>query len=88
MISLWPVYPDFLHEAFNKAFGDGLKDSSKRLTEKAWKDVLYKLLDNAVICPHCHEINFADMAQGGGKDALKIDDALAKVDEIVLGMLK
>lgn len=29
-----------------------------------------------------------DMAQGGGKDALKIDDALAKVDEIVLGMLK
>lgn len=64
LISLWPVYPDFLHEAFNKAFGDGLKDSSKRLTEKAWKDVLYKLLDNAVICPHCHEINFADMAQG------------------------
>ena len=29
-----------------------------------------------------------DMAQGGGKDALKIDDALAKVDEIILGMLK
>ena len=25
-----------------------------------------------------------DMAQGGGTDALKIDDALAKVDEIVL----
>ena len=24
-----------------------------------------------------------DMAQGGGKDAMKIDDALAKVDEIV-----
>ncbi len=29
-----------------------------------------------------------DMAQGGGKDALKIDDALSKVDEIVLGQLK
>ena len=27
-----------------------------------------------------------DMAQGGGKDALKIDDALAKVDEIVTAM--
>ena len=29
-----------------------------------------------------------DMAQGGGTDALKIDDALAKVDEIVSDMIK
>ncbi len=29
-----------------------------------------------------------DMAQGGGKDALKIDDALARVDEIVMSQLK
>lgn len=29
-----------------------------------------------------------DMAQGGGKDAMKIDDALAKVDEIVTSQLK
>ncbi len=29
-----------------------------------------------------------DMAQGGGKDALKIDDALAMVDDIVTGQLK
>ena len=29
-----------------------------------------------------------DMAQGGGKDALKIDDALAKVDDIVTEMIK
>ena len=29
-----------------------------------------------------------DMAQGGGTDAMKIDDALAKVDEIVLDMIK
>jgi alanyl-tRNA synthetase len=29
-----------------------------------------------------------DMAQGGGKDALKIDDALAKVDELVINMTK
>lgn len=28
-----------------------------------------------------------DMAQGGGKDVMKIDDALAKVDEIVLGQI-
>lgn len=29
-----------------------------------------------------------DMAQGGGKEASKIDDALAAVDDIVLGMIK
>ena len=29
-----------------------------------------------------------DMAQGGGTDALKIDDALAKVDEIVSDIIK
>ncbi len=29
-----------------------------------------------------------DMAQGGGKDALKIDDALAKVDEIISEQIK
>ena len=29
-----------------------------------------------------------DMAQGGGKDALKIDDALSKVDELVMEMTK
>lgn len=65
LICLWPVYPTFLHDAFQKAFGDGLKDANKRLSESAWKDVLYRLLDNSVFCPNCHEINFADMAQGG-----------------------
>ena len=29
-----------------------------------------------------------DMAQGGGSDASKIDDALAKVDEIVAEQIK
>ena len=29
-----------------------------------------------------------DMAQGGGADATKIDDALAKVDELVISMIK
>lgn len=29
-----------------------------------------------------------DMAQGGGTDVMKIDDALAKVDDVVAGMIK
>ena len=62
LIKLWPVYPEFLHDAFGKAFGDGLKDGRARLSEGDWKKVLYRLRDSAVTCPHCHEINFADMA--------------------------
>lgn len=62
LINLWPTYPEFLHEAFDKAFGDGLKNCNKRLSEAEWKKVLYRLLDESVECPYCHETNFASMA--------------------------
>lgn len=65
LIKLWPVYPQFLHEAFEKAFGDGLKNGRARLSEGDWKKILYRLRDDAVICPQCYEINFADMADNG-----------------------
>jgi len=41
-----------------------LKNSTRRLTEKDWKTVLFRILDDAVDCPKCGEINFASMAQG------------------------
>ena len=62
LINLWPVYPEFLHKAFEQAFGEGLKDYNKRLTESEWERVICRLLDESVICPHCNEINFASMA--------------------------
>lgn len=65
LIKLWPVYPEFLHTAFETAFGDGLKNGRARLSEGDWKKILYRLRDSAVTCPQCHEINFADMAEDG-----------------------
>lgn len=66
LMNLWPIYPEYLHDAFQQAFSeDGLKNGSKRLSEMAWKRVLYRLLDDAVICPGCGEINFASMATDG-----------------------
>lgn len=65
LINLWPVYPEFSHDAFQVAFGEGLKDCSKRLTESDWKKVLYRLLDESVLCPRCGEINFASMSNNG-----------------------
>lgn len=64
LIKLWPVYPEFLHDAFEQAFGEGLKNPNRRLSESAWKKVLYRLTDNAVACPNCSEINFAEKHSG------------------------
>ena len=64
LINLWGVYPKFLQDAFQKAFGSGLKTVGARLSEGAWLKVLYKLRDNAVACPKCKELNFADNAHG------------------------
>ncbi len=65
LVKLWPVYPEFLHDAFDRAFGEGLKNQSKRLSENDWKRVLYRLQDNTVTCPKCYEINFADKGSNG-----------------------
>lgn len=65
LIRLWPMYPEFLHDKFRKAFSKvALHSGAQRLSEKEWKDVLFALLDSSVICPHCHEMNFIDMADG------------------------
>lgn len=65
LMKLWPVYPEFLHDALDRAFSDGLKNQNKRLSENDWKKVLYRLRDNTVTCPKCHEINFADKSTDG-----------------------
>lgn len=64
LINLWGVYPKFLRDAFQKALGEGLKTIWARMSEGAWLKVLYKLRDNAVTCPKCKELNFADKAKG------------------------
>ena len=65
LINLYPTYPEYLHEAFERAFGDGLKNPGKRLSENDWKKVLYRLIDDSATCPYCREINFASMGTGG-----------------------
>ncbi len=66
LIKLWPAFPTYLQDAFVRAFTDGLKESNKRLSENEWLKVLYRLLDDAVECPHCHELNFVSMSSGNG----------------------
>ena len=65
LMNLWPVYPEFLQDAFQRAFGEGLKECNKRLSEAEWRKVLYRLLDEGVTCPRCKETNFASMNKDG-----------------------
>ncbi len=82
LMKLWTVYPEFLHEAFGHAFGDGLKDPNKRLSEYGWKNVLYRLLDNAITCNKCHDIVFAV----NGKDGLVTCDVCGQKKRIPVAL--
>ena len=67
LMRLWPLYPEFVHDYFRRAFSkDALHDGAKRLSEKDWKEMLYVLQDSAVHCSHCGEMNFA--VKEGQKD--------------------
>jgi serine/threonine protein kinase len=50
-IKLWPFYPDYLHQAFIQTFCEGMNDPNRRLTDKAWLKVLFKLRDDVLLCP-------------------------------------
>ena len=49
-IKLWPMYPDYLQEAFIQTFGEGLKTDNKRTKSLEWKKRLLKLKDEIIVC--------------------------------------
>jgi len=72
-LALWPIYPAFLREMFNRAFTTGLKDASHgRVRESEWRAALVRLRDSIYYCTHCGAENFYDgeavRANGGIPD--------------------
>jgi len=51
----WPLYPEYLRELFTKAFTDGLRDPSKRITEPEWMDTFANMISGIINCsnPKC-----------------------------------
>jgi serine/threonine protein kinase len=49
-IRLWPIYPDYIQNAFIQSFCDGMKNPNKRLTEKEWSKVILRLRDDILVC--------------------------------------
>ena len=47
LLTWWPIYPKFIHDLFQRAFGAGLKDASlsARITEGEWRRALARLTD-------------------------------------------
>jgi len=60
----WKVYPDYIKEAFTRAFSqDVLHRRAPRVIEKEWLDLFMRLQAGIVKCPHCGEETFLT-AQG------------------------
>lgn len=60
-IRLWPVYPQFVRQAFEQAFSQESmigNDKEYRLMEKDWQKIFTQLRDNLISCPHCHGETF------------------------------
>jgi len=64
-IKLWPLYPDFLQEAFIKSFAQGMSNTNLRLPENEWQKVLVRLRDVLLQCPSCKEDIFLNHFQKG-----------------------
>jgi len=49
-IKLWPIYPQYIQEAFEKSFDEGLQKENARLTETQWQKLFLRLRDETITC--------------------------------------
>jgi serine/threonine protein kinase len=61
VMKFWEIYPSYLKRAFVQTFTEGLTDPSARTSNRKWQDVLLRLHDNILYCPHCGISNFYDL---------------------------
>jgi len=63
-LEIWPLYPQFLRDAFVKAFTSGVSDPEHgRVTEGEWRSVLARLQDSLLTSCACKKENFFDPAE-------------------------
>lgn len=49
-IKLWPLYPNYLKEAFIKSFCQGMRDPNARLSDNEWQTILIRLRGEIQTC--------------------------------------
>ncbi len=63
VIKRWPLFPTLLKQTFIEQFSEEkLRNPNTRLIEQEWEKVISKVRDELVMCPHCHEETFVDIA--------------------------
>ena len=63
VIRRWPVFPQLLRDTFIEQFSEEkLKKPNTRLIEMRWKDIINKVRDEMVVCPHCGDEAFVEIA--------------------------
>jgi serine/threonine protein kinase len=68
----WPIYPQFVRDAFTQAFTIGLRDPDSRVGDAEWRREFARLRDCIFYCPGCGEECFLDgdaVRAAGGKMA-------------------
>ena len=57
----WNVYPQYIRDEFSKAFShEVMLDRNKRIIEKTWLDLFFRLRAETGKCPYCHKEMFWD----------------------------
>lgn len=64
-IAYWRIYPQFLRDAFTKAFTVGLHDPSRRPTDLEWLNTLARMRDSMYRC-RCGTPNYYDPVVANG----------------------
>lgn len=60
-LTIWPLLPKILQNTFTEELGKKKLDSREmRLTEMQWIDILLKVRDSLVVCPHCGDEAFVN----------------------------
>lgn len=66
-IALWPLYPDFIREAFIRSFTDGIRRKERRVSDSEWLRLFIRLRDEIVTCGcGCENFACANPAENGG----------------------
>ena len=57
----WSIYPQYIRDAFIKAFSqEVMLDRNKRIIEKTWLDLFFRLRAETGTCPYCKKEMFWD----------------------------
>lgn len=72
IIRLWPIYPDYIREAFIKSFTEGLDFTNRvkrenRVTDEQWRNLFLKLRDEVIECLNCSNEMITSVALKEGK---------------------